>query len=225
MDFVPTSPPDAGQQSNVRTSIRLAEAYLSNRAAPAREPLDRALRVALALVATVVFNTFFFLLGAALGGAAVAPIAATVGFPFALGLGLWLSAITRIAAQWERVVVLRLGRFHSVKGPEVSMRLSVIGSVLGLLLVTLGCGPASITLSISNYSQACTENSDCVAASFADVCAGCQCPNGAIAVSSKAKYDADYKAAVAACGRRSTIVCQIVCLGTEPKCVANKCQL
>jgi regulator of protease activity HflC (stomatin/prohibitin superfamily) len=103
--------------TTARQTLNAAQAYLSSRPPPEREQLDRALRVAVMLGTTGLVTVSALALGAAIGGPALAPIIGVASFPVALLLGVWLSAITRVAAQWERVVVLRLGRFHSIKGP------------------------------------------------------------------------------------------------------------
>lgn len=54
-------------------------------------------------------------------GGGLVPIL-TFLFPLSLlffFVGLWASRIPRIAAQWERAVVLRFGKFHALKGPGV----------------------------------------------------------------------------------------------------------
>ncbi len=120
MNFVPPQAPSPNEPvSGLRTTAQLAQQYLASRPLPTREPLDRALRAA---VFFVVFFGLFALaagLGALFGGPAGATIGAGIGVPVAMVFSSWASAITRVAAQWERVVVLRFGRFHSIKGPGV----------------------------------------------------------------------------------------------------------
>jgi len=62
-------------------------------------------------------------LGAALGAVFGGGIGAGVVMPVAIVVGtipaLWVSRVFRVAAQWERAVILRLGRFHGIKGPGV----------------------------------------------------------------------------------------------------------
>jgi SPFH domain / Band 7 family len=53
------------------------------------------------------------LIGIALSLRSRSPVAAIVG----VGLGLVAMQSPRIAQQWERAIVLRLGRFHSMQGP------------------------------------------------------------------------------------------------------------
>lgn len=139
MIMVPPQPQSDNGNTNARNTMRLAEAYLSNRQPPVREPLDRSLRVAVFLFTTVIFTVLFIMIGAAVGPA-VAPIAGVAGFPVAAALGFWLSAITRIAAQWERVVVLRLGRFHSIKGPGLLLVFPIMDNArfVDTRLLTIG---------------------------------------------------------------------------------------
>lgn len=63
------------------------------------------------------------LLGVAIGGASGGIAGLSVGAVVAGGVGfvvgLYASRVVRIAAQWERGVVLRLGKFHRMGGPGV----------------------------------------------------------------------------------------------------------
>lgn len=71
------------------------------------------------------------------------------------------------------------------------------------------------TLELKNYSQACSQASDCVAVYVGALCQVCGgCANNAIAVSDKAKYDADAKAISQACPPR---------FGPQPACAAAAC--
>lgn len=87
--------------------------------APTRESARRDRTVGNPLPAIIFFGTL---------GAAYAGIAATIGFSVtsviawvtigcAAVLGTMLSGSIRLAAQWERALVFRLGRFRGVKGP------------------------------------------------------------------------------------------------------------
>jgi regulator of protease activity HflC (stomatin/prohibitin superfamily) len=61
-----------------------------------------------------------FLLGSASGGVALGGIpGAMVGGFVAFVIGAYLSRIVRVCAQWERGVVLRLGKYHRMAGPGV----------------------------------------------------------------------------------------------------------
>lgn len=59
----------------------------------------------------------------------------------------------------------------------------------GFLLAA--CNP---TIEAKNYSQTCSQASECVAVKLGALCEVCGCLNGAINVSDKAKYDAEVKA-------------------------------
>jgi regulator of protease activity HflC (stomatin/prohibitin superfamily) len=96
------------------------EAMAMRRAAAAHQTppsLDRGLKVIL------FFGSWFFfiVLGALIGGAALGPagtpIGVAAGMTFGGLLAAWLSMIVRIAAQWERAVVLRFGKLQAIKGP------------------------------------------------------------------------------------------------------------
>ena len=119
MNFVPPQQPNESNNAmnSLQTTARMAQAYMSTRPQPTREPLDQALRVGVMLGMLVVLWGIATLLGMLIGGPGGTILGAAIGFPISFILAGWLSAITRVAAQWERVVVLRLGRFHSIKGP------------------------------------------------------------------------------------------------------------
>lgn len=74
----------------------------------------------------VVFLVFFgvgavvgLLLGGLVGGFGGSTVGAFVGAGIGFVAGAYVSRIVRIAAQWERAVVLRLGKFHRMGGPGV----------------------------------------------------------------------------------------------------------
>ncbi|MCP3166136.1 slipin family protein [Myxococcus qinghaiensis] len=81
--------------------------------------LGKPLRAVIFVVTWAVFTG----LGALVGGLVAGPLGAGVVLPVAMGIALlpawWASRICRVAAQWERAVILRLGKFHSIKGPGV----------------------------------------------------------------------------------------------------------
>ncbi|MBL8911790.1 MAG: slipin family protein [Archangium sp.] len=96
---------------------------------PQPMPLDRGLKAMVFLFVWTVVSGLGLLIGGGVGGAAGAP----VGFGFATFFGffiaLWASAVVRIAAQWERSVVLRFGKFHATKGPGLLFVFPVADSV------------------------------------------------------------------------------------------------
>ena len=63
--------------------------------------------------------------GGFLGGTRDAIAAAIISAIF----GGWAHRIPRIAAQWERAVILRLGKFHGLKGPGVLLVFPVVDTV------------------------------------------------------------------------------------------------
>ncbi|WP_342377801.1 slipin family protein [Myxococcus stipitatus] len=86
---------------------------------------------------TVIFTVtwaLFLGLGLLVGGVVAGPLGASLVFPVSLFVSLfpawWASRICRVAAQWERAVILRLGRFHSIKGPGVLFVFPVMDTAL-----------------------------------------------------------------------------------------------
>ena len=63
--------------------------------------------------------------GGLFGGTRDAIAAAIISAIF----GGWAHRIPRIAAQWERAVILRLGKFHGLKGPGVMLVFPVVDTV------------------------------------------------------------------------------------------------
>ena len=80
--------------------------------------LGRPLRLVVFLVSWGVLAGIITLLCTAVGGAAglaaALPLSSLAVLP-----ALLVSRIVRVAAQWERAVILRFGRFHSIKGPGI----------------------------------------------------------------------------------------------------------
>jgi regulator of protease activity HflC (stomatin/prohibitin superfamily) len=63
------------------------------------------------------------------GGPSGLAVALPVGIPLSLLLAFWASHVLRVAAQWERGVVLRLGKFHGIKGPGLMLIFPVFDHV------------------------------------------------------------------------------------------------
>lgn len=82
-----------------------------------RVPLDRGLRVVVFLLVWLGSFAAMILLALAFLGPLALPIGFAAGTIVGMPIGLWASHLPRIAAQWERAVVLRWGRFHGLKGP------------------------------------------------------------------------------------------------------------
>jgi regulator of protease activity HflC (stomatin/prohibitin superfamily) len=91
--------------------------------------LGRPLRVVIFLVVWALGTGLSAAVGLGSGGIAGASLALPIGFVFSLVLATWLSRIVRIAAQWERGVVLRLGRYHGLKGPGLMLVFPVFDNV------------------------------------------------------------------------------------------------
>ena len=112
-----------GSSSSSQESYQLLQAKLAERRAPKRSDghinLGRPLRL---VVFLVIWGGGTLITALALGlGGGLLPIL-TLLFPLSFLwflLALWASRIPRIAAQWERAVVLRFGRFQSLKGPGI----------------------------------------------------------------------------------------------------------
>ncbi|HEY1419046.1 MAG TPA: SPFH domain-containing protein, partial [Myxococcaceae bacterium] len=91
--------------------------------------LGRGLRIVLLLVLWAGGSLLSALLGLGAGGLPGAGITLPLGVIVSFFLALYLSHIVRVAAQWERGVVLRLGKFHGLKGPGVILVFPVMDSV------------------------------------------------------------------------------------------------
>jgi hypothetical protein len=81
-------------------------------------------------------------LGAALAYAAhsVAANLEAVGIGVcALVVALVVSSAVQVADQWDRAVILRLGKFHSLKGPGLFQSMQ-LGGLAGLTALTMGLG-------------------------------------------------------------------------------------
>jgi len=91
--------------------------------------LGRGLRVVILLVLWALGSVVSLLLGLGAGGLPGAGISLPLGVIVSFFVALYLSHIVRIAAQWERGVVLRLGKFHGLKGPGVILVFPVMDSV------------------------------------------------------------------------------------------------
>jgi len=83
--------------------------------------LGRPLRVVVFFVVLATGVGISALLGIGAGGVAGMGLVFPLGSFLSFLVALWVSRIVRIAAQWERGVILRLGRFHGLKGPGVML--------------------------------------------------------------------------------------------------------
>ncbi len=92
--------------------------------------LRRAMRSS-SSVSTLLFLVCFvggIAVGAIAGGPAHDPV--MFGIPAAVGLvlGLFLRAGVKVVAQWERMLILRLGKFHAIADPGLRLIIPVIDS-------------------------------------------------------------------------------------------------
>ena len=91
--------------------------------------LGRPLRAVVFLAVWAAGTGLSAAIGIGTGGIAGASLALPVGFAISLVLAAWVSRIIRIAAQWERGVILRLGRYHGLKGPGLMLVFPVFDNV------------------------------------------------------------------------------------------------
>ncbi|HXX31391.1 MAG TPA: slipin family protein [Myxococcaceae bacterium] len=91
--------------------------------------LGRPLRAVIFLALWAAGTGLSLAAGLASGGIGGAGLAFPVGSVASLLVALWASRIVRIAAQWERGVILRLGRFHGLKGPGLMLVFPVFDNV------------------------------------------------------------------------------------------------
>jgi regulator of protease activity HflC (stomatin/prohibitin superfamily) len=118
---------DAQASANAAQDLGLPVRY----ARPASEhvSLGRGLRVVIFLVLWGLGTGLSVLLGLGTAGLPGAGISLPLGAVVSFFVALYFSHIVRIAAQWERGVVLRLGKFHGLKGPGVVLIFPVMDSV------------------------------------------------------------------------------------------------
>ncbi|MGZ3456916.1 MAG: slipin family protein [Archangium sp.] len=110
-------------QVNLEQVKQMAEEYAQRQkyARPSSEhvSLGRPLRLVVFLVLWLVLTGAITLIGGALAGPAGLGVALPVGLALGAIPAALVSRIVRVAAQWERAVILRFGRFHGIKGPGV----------------------------------------------------------------------------------------------------------
>ncbi|HVP63141.1 MAG TPA: slipin family protein [Myxococcaceae bacterium] len=108
--------------------------------------LGRGLRVVILLVLWAGGSLLSVLLGLGAGGLPGAGITLPLGVIVSFFLALYLSHIVRVAAQWERGVVLRLGKFYRLKGPGVILVFPVMDTVrfVDTRLLTLDIPPQQV---------------------------------------------------------------------------------
>jgi regulator of protease activity HflC (stomatin/prohibitin superfamily) len=119
---------DAQASANAAQDLgRPLRAYA--RADPEHVSLGRGLRVVIFLVLWGLGTGLSVLLGLGTAGLPGAGVSLPLGVVVSFFVAFYLSHIVRIAAQWERGVVLRLGKFHGLKGPGVVLIFPVMDSV------------------------------------------------------------------------------------------------
>lgn len=87
------------------------------------------LRLVVFLLVWGVGSLLGLLIGGGIMGAGGLPVGFIVATMPSFLLALWASRILRIAAQWERAVVLRLGKYKELKGPGVIAVFPVLDTV------------------------------------------------------------------------------------------------
>ncbi|WP_322509858.1 slipin family protein [Anaerolinea sp.] len=83
----------------------------------------------LAVALFIVFITLAVVLAAVLEARGAGDIAIVTAVLLPTLIGVYILFAFRMARQWEKAVVLRLGRFHSLRGPGVFWMLPVIDSI------------------------------------------------------------------------------------------------
>ncbi|BAJ62043.1 slipin family protein [Anaerolinea thermophila] len=108
-----------------KTRRESKEAVLTAQARSAQDAHVNPLAVAL----FIVFITLAVVLAAVLEARGAGDIAIVTAVLLPTLIGVYILFAFRMARQWEKAVVLRLGRFHSLRGPGVFWMLPVIDSI------------------------------------------------------------------------------------------------
>jgi regulator of protease activity HflC (stomatin/prohibitin superfamily) len=103
--------------------------YQASRPKTDHVSLGGPLRAAVFFIVWGVGTLIGFATGSLAGGFLGGPIGAAVGGAISLVIAAWAHRIPRIAAQWERAVILRLGKFHGLKGPGVLLVFPIFDTV------------------------------------------------------------------------------------------------
>ena len=109
--------------------MELLRQYQSSRPKSDHVSLGGPLRAALFFAIWFGGALLGFLFGSASGGFAAGPLGAMVGGAISFIVAVWAHRIPRIAAQWERAVVLRLGKYYGLKGPGVLLVFPIMDTV------------------------------------------------------------------------------------------------
>ena len=94
------------------------------------------------------FGILVFVIIAGLGGALAFVVNGIAGNVAAMGIGvvalviaMMASCAIRVADQWDRAVILRLGQFHALKGPGLFFMIPVVDSIpywIDIRVITTG---------------------------------------------------------------------------------------
>ncbi len=103
--------------------------YQASRPKADHVSLGGPLRAAVFLIIWGLGTLIGFAIGLLVGGFLGGPIGAMVGGGISLVIAAWAHRIPRIAAQWERAVILRLGKFQGLKGPGVLLVFPIMDTV------------------------------------------------------------------------------------------------
>src|SRR5450631_2174969 len=160
--MVPTSPAPAKEfMHEARAEAREArEAQAGRYERPSFEhvSLGRPLRVVVFLAIWAVGTGLSAAIGLSSGGLLGVGLGFPIGSVMSLILALWVSRIIRIAAQWERGVILRLGRYHGLKGPGLMLVFPVFDNVrfVDTRLLTLDV-PHQQVITVQDYRYAISQ--------------------------------------------------------------------
>ena len=94
------------------------------------------------------FGILVFVIIAGLGGALALLVNGIAGNVAAVGIGviafvvaIIASSAIRVADQWDRAIILRLGQFHALKGPGLFFLIPVVDSIpywIDIRVITTG---------------------------------------------------------------------------------------
>jgi regulator of protease activity HflC (stomatin/prohibitin superfamily) len=94
------------------------------------------------------FGILVFVIIAGLGGVLAFIVNGIAGNVAAIGIGVFAfvvamiaSSAIRVADQWDRAIILRLGQFHALKGPGLFFLIPVVDSIpywIDIRVITTG---------------------------------------------------------------------------------------
>jgi regulator of protease activity HflC (stomatin/prohibitin superfamily) len=117
-------PPEALSRAAAINSLGLATAINTGRRNISNNPTNSPTEVHMNPISALVFIIF-------IGGAVLARLAAMpIGISIVLAvIGIFLGYSIKMAQQWERAVILRLGKLHAVKGPGLFILVPIFDAV------------------------------------------------------------------------------------------------